>query len=58
MICMSLPRKCGPLFVVFIPYLIPKWSDFEMFIENHSDLQFRDIKATQIANNIVCGNKK
>lgn len=48
----SLPRRHGALFVMFIPCLIPKWSDFEMFIENHSDLQFRNKAATQIANNV------
>lgn len=50
----SLPRRHGALFVMFILYLIPKWSDFEIFIENHSDLQFRNKEATQIANNVVC----
>ena len=50
----SLPRRHGALFVMFIPCLIPKWSDFEMFIENHSDLQFRNKEAAQIPNNVVC----
>lgn len=36
---LSVPSKemWSPICNVY-PYLIPKWSDFEMFIENHSDL--------------------